>query len=105
MGGRVSILRGNMVFYPPSTRLRRRLYSSRFDEYRVLYMSVFSNVYTLISPVLSTQGRGRVGLLLLLRICRGGAIAQFAKFSVTIQSAKLTAEVFSPMSHVGQAMI
>ena len=35
VGGRVSILRGNMVFYPPSTRLRRRLYISRFDEYRV----------------------------------------------------------------------
>ena len=84
VGGRVSILGGIIVIYPP-TRLRRRLYSSRFDEYRVLYLSVFSYVYTLISSILSTQGRGRVGLLLLLRIYRGGAIAQFAK-SITIHS-------------------
>ena len=68
-------------------------------------MSVFSYVYTLISSVLSTQGRGRVGPLLLLRICRGGAIAQFAKFSVTMQSAELIADVFAPISHFGQVMI
>ena len=95
VGGRVSILRDIIVFYPPSTRLRRGLYSSRFDEYRVLYLSVFSYVYTLISSILSTQGRGRVGLLLLLRIYRVGAIAQFAKLSITIHSAELTADVFA----------
>ena len=43
VGGRVSILRGIIVFYPPSTRLRRRLYSSRFDEYRVLYCLLYTS--------------------------------------------------------------
>ena len=90
----VSILRGIIVFYPSSTLLRRRLYSSRFDEYRVLYTSVFSYVYTLIYFILSTQGRGRVGLPLLLRLYRGGAIAQFATLSITIQPDEITADVF-----------
>ena len=100
----MSILRG-IVVYPPSTRTRRTLYSSRLDEYRVLYMSVFSYVYTLISSILSTQGRGRVGLLLLLCIHRDRAIAQFAKLIITIQSAEPNADVFAPISHVAQVMI
>ena len=82
VGGLASILRG-IVFYPPSTRTRYRLCSSRFGEYRALYMSAFSYVYTPILSILSIQGRGRVGLMLLLRINRGGAVAQFTKLSIS----------------------
>ena len=84
--------------------MRRWLYSSRFDEYWVLCMPVFSYVNTLMSSILSPQGRGRVGLLLLLRIYRGGAIAQFAKLSITVESDELTADVFTPTSHVAQVI-
>ena len=77
MSGHVSILRG-IAIYPPSTRARRTLYSSGthasgIDGYQVLYISTFSYVCTLISCALITQGRGRVGLLLLLSIQRGRA--------------------------------
>ena len=61
----------------------------------MLYMSVFWYVYTLISSILSTPRRGRVGLLLLLRIYRGGAIVQFAHLSITIQSDELIADVLA----------
>ena len=60
----------------------------------MLPVLVFSYVYTLISSILSTQGRGRVLLLLLLRIYRGEAIVQCAKLSITIHWAELTADVF-----------
>ena len=71
----------------------------------MLYMAVFSYVYTLISSLLSTQGRGRVGLRLMLRIYRGRAIGQFANLSITIQSAELMADVLAPISHVTRVMI